>query len=80
MKKYCSNEQVEFVLLEDKQLGFEEAQFPECLIKVDKDDDVETDEEVFDNALKACSRDFNDTRHKLETLSLNTFVKNFDIK
>ena len=79
-KKTGSNDQEEFILLHDKQVGFEEAQFPECLIEMKQDDDVDTDEEIFDNALKACSRDFNDTRLKLETLSLNTFINNCDIK
>jgi len=79
-KKTGSNEQEEFILLHDKQVGFEKAQFPECLIEMKQDDDVDTDEEIFDNALKACSRDFNDTRLKLETLSLNTFINNCDIK
>ena len=63
-KKTGSNDQEEFILLHDKQVGFEEAQFPECLIEMKQDDDVDTDEEIFDNALKACSRDFNDTRLK----------------
>ena len=79
-KKTGSNDQEEFILLHDKQVGFEEAQFPECLIEMKQDDDVDTDEEIFDNALKACSRDFNDTRLKLETLSLNTFINHCDIK
>ena len=75
-----SNEQEEFIVLHEKQVGFEEAQFPECLIEMKQDDDVDTDEEIFDNALIACSRDFNDTRLKLETLPLISFINNCDIK
>ena len=38
-----SNEQETFILLHEKQVGFEEAQFPECLIEMMQDDDVDTD-------------------------------------
>lgn len=41
---------------------------------------MDTDEEVYDVAIKACSRDFNEARLKLESLSLNTFVNNCEIK
>jgi len=41
---------------------------------------VDTDEDVYDHALKACSRDFNEARHKLQSYPKNTFINNFGIR
>ena len=35
------------------------------------DDDVETDDEIYDNAMKMCSRDFINARNKVESLPLS---------
>ena len=51
-----------------------------CLTEVQRDDDVDTDEEVYDTALKACSRDFNETRRRMEMYPAKQLVKNFEIK
>lgn len=76
-----SSEQREFLLMQDKEIGFgSDRRFEDYITEMQKDDDVDTDEEVYDTALKACSRDFNEARLKLESLSLNTFVNNCEIK
>ena len=43
------------------------------------DDDVETDDEIYDNAMKMCSRDFINARNKVESLPLSQIVNNWDI-
>lgn len=66
--KQVINEQ-KFPLYNDEQVGFRSSNshsYSACLTEVERDDDVDTDEEVYDTALKACSRDFNDTRRKME--------------
>ena len=45
-----------------------------------QDDDVDTDEEVYDTAIKACSRDFNETRDMLERYTPRQFLNNYDLK
>lgn len=67
--------------MQDKEVGFgDDRRFSDYITEMQKDDDVDTDEEVYDMAIKACSRDFNEARRKLENLSLNTFVNNCEIK
>ena len=48
------------------------------LVKVRQDDDVSTDEEIMDSALKACSRDYNDTRQMIANIPPKQLINNFD--
>ena len=48
------------------------------LVKVRQDDDVSTDEEIMDSALKACSRDYNDTRQMIASIPPKQLINNFD--
>ena len=43
------------------------------------DDDVDTDEEIFDSALKGCSRDFTYARNEVDSKPLNQIVNNQSI-
>lgn len=52
----------------------------EYVLEVRGDDDVDTDEEIYDNARKACSRDFLDAREKVENNPLNLFVNNWEVE
>lgn len=51
-----------------------------CLTEMRQDDDVDTDEEVYDTAIKACSRDFNETRDMLDRYPPKQFLNNYDLK
>ena len=48
------------------------------LVKVRQDDDVSTDEEIMDSALKACSRDYNETRQMIANIPPKQLINNFD--
>ena len=63
----------------DTEIGFS-PQESACLQEHRQDDDVDTDEEVFDQALKACSRDFNEVRAKLDRQPVNQLVNNVGIQ
>ena len=43
------------------------------------DDDVDTDEEIYDNAIKAISRDFNFARSEQDSKPLGQVVNNLQI-
>ena len=68
-----------FKLFNDKDIGFS-SQHEKNLTECRQDDDVDTDEDVYDVALKACSRDFNSTRDLMEERPLNQMLNNFDLK
>jgi hypothetical protein len=72
------NTLVDFKLFSDKDVGLEDW-MTEFQIEARGDDDVETDEEIMDNAIKAVSRDFLDARHKVDTMPLNQFVNNTEM-
>lgn len=59
-----------FRLFRDNDVGFRE-QDANCLTEIRQDDDVETDEEIFDNALRKCSLDCNEARSKLDRSPIN---------
>lgn len=63
----------------DTDVGFK-PEDSDCLIPHRQDDDVDTDEEVYDAALKACSRDFTDARTKLDRQPAKQLINNFEIE
>ena len=63
----------------DTEVGWRPAE-SNCLQEHRQDDDVDTDEEIFDQALKACSRDFNDVRRKLDRQPVSQLINNFEIQ
>jgi len=71
--------EVSFPLFIDQDIGIS-GQYTDCLTEARQDDDVDTDEEVYDTAIKACSRDFNQTQNALDCKPPNQFLKNCDIK
>lgn len=50
------------------------------LIPVKQDDDVDTDEDIYEAALKQCSYDFSQTRDLVEKEKMNLILNNYDIK
>lgn len=63
----------------DRDVGFK-PQDALCLQDHSQDDDVDTDEDIFETALRACSRDFNDARTKLDRHPPYQLVNNFEIR
>ena len=60
-KRQTFLEEFIFPLFHDREVGFIQ-QDHQSIKTVQLDDDVDTDEDVYDFALKQCSRDFNDAR------------------
>lgn len=83
MEQYWKKEGNNFVKVNhpifiDTDVGFEPSD-SECLIEHDQDDDVDTDDEVKQTALQACSRDFNNARTLLDRTPVNHLINNFEI-
>ena len=60
-------------------MGLSQEWVQDNLVKVRQDDDVSTDEEVLDSALKACSRDYNETRQMIASIPQKQLINNFDV-
>ena len=74
-------EEIKFPLYHDRDIGFEREQDQSCIKEVQLDDDVDTDEDVYDSALKQCSRDFNEARHKMNNYpAIKSYLNNSGIK
>lgn len=67
-------------MYDDRDIGFTQEQHSSCLTEIQQDDDVDTDEEVYEHALKACSRDFSEARHKLDSYRTDQFINNTGIR
>ena len=70
------NSKTRFPLFSDNEIGFKSTTVQESLVKLISDDDVDTDEEIYDRALKACSMDFNSTRKLAEKFPVKQIVNN----
>ena len=62
---------MKFPLFKDCEIGMKSSSVQESLMDLKKDDDVDTDEEIYDRALKGCSQDFNDARLYMEKSPMN---------
>ena len=55
--------ETDFRLFNDSDIGLDKKNFMDRLMEIKMDDDVDTDEDIYENAMRACSKDFNDTRY-----------------
>jgi len=55
-----------FPLYDDKDIGLGVKWMQECQIEARMDDDVDTDDDVMNNALNACANDTFQTKQKLK--------------
>ena len=75
-----TGERRDFKLFMDSEIGLDSEMLTQLQIETRMDDDVETDDEIYDNARKACSRDFLDARNKVETSAIEQIVNNCEIE
>ena len=64
-KSVNNKEIIEFPLYHDSEIGLFDEAFTSLQIDSMMDEDVDTDEDAMNNAIKCCSRDFISTKHYL---------------
>ena len=69
----------EFPLFYDEEVGLSACWISACQIEARIDDDVDTDEEIMESALKTCDKDFQYANFKLNLLGWNNVTNNCDI-
>ena len=75
-----TNKVEEFPLFTDKEIGLGEGWVTDLAIEAREDDDVQTDDEVYDNCMNSIKRELKRAETRVKKTGFNKLVNNINIK